>query len=92
MNIMRNRVETRYPDGRVEIFDPLIRWHAMEGMLEIGLRGDYAIGAMWGWKIGDYSWYRTKWIQVGRLTLYVHFGMREPWNPRTGKSYGGRHA
>lgn len=87
MIAQRNRVETRYPDGRIEIFDPLIRWHWGFIGAEIGLRGDYSIGWRWRYPVGNYTRYRKKWVEIGPLTLYVNFGMREPHDPRTGKSH-----
>lgn len=59
-----------------------------EGMIELRSTGDYAIGAMWLYRIGNWSRYRIRFLQIGRLTLYLHLGRREPHNPSTGESFG----
>ena len=89
MNLMRNYTRTTYSDGRVEVFDPLVCWHLQKmrpGWLgEIGLRKGWAVGFMLGFRVGDYSTYRTKFIEIGGLTLYVHAGKCAPHNPRERK-------
>lgn len=86
MNLMRNYRRVTYPDGHVVEFNPRIVWHFQimrPGVLaEIGLRGGWAIGFMWTYRVGDYSVYRTHWLEVGPLTLYFHAGECEPHNPR----------
>lgn len=91
MNWHRNYSQTKYQDGSVETFDPLWCGHLQDidgGVLgEIGIRGGWAIGLMWLYRVGSYSTYRVRFFEIGRLTLYVHLGMREPHNPRTGATY-----
>ena len=89
MTYERRFCETRYPDGRVETFDPLIQWsfvkHDDAWIAEIGLRGFREIGVMWGFTVGTFSCIKQKWITIGRLTLYVHYGTCDPYNPQTGE-------
>ena len=92
MHLHRNYRQVTYSDGRVETFDPFLRWHLQTmrpGLLaEFGFRGDCSVGFMWLYRVGIYSRYRTVFLELWRLTLYCHFGVREPHNPRTGVSYG----
>ena len=87
MILHRNYRKKTFSDGRVEIFDPLIRWSYRDGMGEIGLRGDFSIGFMWGCRIGEWSRFKKRFIEIGKLTLYVHLGKCKPHNPRTGEIF-----
>jgi hypothetical protein len=83
--ISRQRIQTKYANGTVDDFNPIICWTIIEGMVEISIRGLYGIGFLWRWKIGTWSRYHTKFIEIGLLTIYIHYGRRAPYNPRTGK-------
>ena len=88
MILRRGYRKTIYKDGRVEIFDPLIRWFYQDGMGEIGIRGDWDIGFMYGWRIGDFSRLKTRFVEFGKLTLYIHTGQCKAHNPRTDEQMG----
>jgi hypothetical protein len=89
--IRRSYTKTTYTDGRVAVFDPFICWHLEQfsnGWIgEIGTRGDYSIGFMHGYRVGDWSQYRTRFLEFGAWTVYAHLGRCAPHNPRTGKFY-----
>lgn len=76
-----------YSDGRVIKFNPFWRWRFGDGMYEISTRHDWAIGCLKGWRIGTWSRFKTAFINIGKLTLYVHMGRCEPYNPITGMFY-----
>lgn len=87
MQSFRNRVTTKYADGRIEDFNPLICWHVDHGLVEISIRSKWAIGIMWLWRIGTWSRYRTLFVEIFGLTIYIHYGECAPHNPRTGEIY-----
>ena len=87
MILHRNYSKTTYADGRVKIFDPLIRWRYQDGIGEIGIRGDWSIGFMYGWRVGEWSRLKTRFVEFGKLTLYVHMGPCKAHNPRNGEIF-----
>ncbi len=76
-----------YSDGRTERFDPFFRWIVTSGWIEFGIPNNNAIGLMWKYKKGDFSRVKTKWLEIGRLTLYVNYGTCKAHNPRTGEVF-----
>ena len=80
--IYRRYIKTEYPDGRVEIFDPLIVWTFEDGIYEVGFRGSYEIGLLTGYRIGTYSRLKTWYKEFKKFTVYIHYGECEPHNPR----------
>lgn len=71
-----------YPDGRTETFDPLLRWSFNPGIWDVSLRGDWGVGLLHGYRIGDYSCFRTRYLRLGRITFYLHLGRCAPHDPR----------
>lgn len=86
MVIHRGYVKTTFNSGRTLEFNPFFTWHLERGMGWFGIRQRYEIGFYWGYKIGNWSRIKTRFIEIGKLTLFVHYGKREPWNPRTGET------
>lgn len=79
MQIHRSYSKTIYPDGRVQVFDPWITWLLWDnGIGEIGLRNGWSLGYLWRWKVGNWSRYKTWYVQIGWLTIYAHCGITDP--------------
>ena len=85
--IERQAWKKTYFNGDIIEFNPFWRWRFGNGMYEISTRYDWAIGCLYGWRIGTWSRYRTAFIDIGKLTFYVHMGQVEPHNPHTGIPY-----
>lgn len=82
MRLHRNYVKTTFGNGEVREFNPLIVWHWDDAIHEIGFRGNYAIGYLWKFRIGSWSRIKTRFLELGPLTIYVHYGECEPYTPR----------
>jgi len=78
-----------YPDGTVVEFNPFFQWRFGDGMAEINTRYFWGIGVYWKWTVGIWSRIKTRFIKVGPLTFYVHYGYTKPYNPQTGEVYVG---
>lgn len=85
--IERTYHKITYNDGTTEEFNPFFRWRFGSGMAEVSIKYDWGIGAMWKWTIGSWSRFKTRFVKIGPLTIYLHYGMTEPHNPQTGEVY-----
>lgn len=73
--VTRNGVE-------VERFDPWLCWSIGSRRVVIETRHSYGIGIMWGWRVGNFSRIRQRFIEIGPLTLILYCGICEAYNPR----------
>jgi len=91
MILHRNYIKEYYVENGIttvtRLFDPLICWHYENGMGTIGFRGNYSIGFYWQYRVGTWSRIKTRFARIGKLTLFIHYGECEPYNPMTGERY-----
>ena len=92
MILHRNYVKTYLQDkdglvSDIKVFNPIFVWHIERGWLTFGIRGHYEIGFYYGYSIGNWSRIKTKFIKFSRLTIFVNYGEREPYNPHKGVEY-----
>ena len=74
-----------YSDGTTEEFNPFFLWRFGDGMAVVYTRHLWGAGIYWEWTIGTFSRIKTKFFNIGRLTLFIYHGSTDAYNPRLNK-------